>query len=491
MESQKVKLGVGPEVEVDELPDPPQLNLRGVLRIIGPSAIVLGVSIGSGEWLIGPSSTILYGPFILWIATVSILLQTILNLEMVRYTMYSGEPIFNGMMRLPPGKTFWAPFLTILSILERAWPAWAFAAATALTAAFIGKIPGDAEAFLVMVSGIILLFICVGLVSVGGVVERALELAQWVMIFLIIGMLIIIDALVVPSNVALNTFIGFFTFGYLAPGASIILLGALAGYAGAGGLNNTTVSNYYRDKGFAMGAKVGAIPTLIKGKKISVSPTGKVFKVTEENLRKWSVWRKLSIIDIVGIFTLGAFIGMYLPNALALALIPSGTRLPAWGVAAYQGNTLAAKFGPIGWAAALLAGFWILFSTQLGSTDMITRTLVDMTWQASDKIRKWTGNDIRKLYYIILTVIVLWAIFAFVLTYGFKIQPLIWILLVANMSNIVLGVTGLATIYINSKWLPKALRPSILIRILLLIGVIFWFTFAFLAIGVTFFGLKI
>lgn len=36
-----------------------------------------------------------------------------------------------------------------------------------------------------------------------------------------------------------------------------------------------------------MGAKVGAILSLIKGKKIVVSPTGKVFKVNDENLRRW------------------------------------------------------------------------------------------------------------------------------------------------------------------------------------------------------------
>lgn len=489
--SKKVKLGVGPEVEIEDLPEPPSMKFRELIRVIGPSAIVLGVSIGSGEWLIGPSNVLLYGPGILWIATVSILLQTVLNLEMVRYTMYSGEPIFNGMLRLYPGKWFWGSFLTILSILERAWPAWAFAAATAATAAFIGKIPGTSESTLVLIVGIILTFIVIGIVSFGSTIERTLEIAQWIMIFIIIISLIIVNILVAPANKAIEDFIGFFNFGYLPAGASAILLGALAGYAGAGGLNNTTVTNYYRDKGLGMGAKVGAIPALVGGKKITVSSVGKVFYPTEENLKRWKNWRKIALIDIIGIFTIGAFLGMYLPTLLAIALIPIGTKLPTWGVAAYQGNTLASIFGPAGWALALLIGFWILFSTQLGSTDMIVRTLVDLFWQASEKIRNWAKGEIKKVYYSVLTFIAIWTIIAFVLSYVFNIVPLAWILLVANISNIVLGVAGLATIYMNTRWLPKEIRPSIWINLLLFIGVIFWFTFAILAIGVTFFGLKI
>jgi Mn2+/Fe2+ NRAMP family transporter len=487
----KVKLGYGSELEVDELPPPPSLKFSSIMRIIGPSAIVLGVAIGSGEWLIGPANAVLYGPYILWIATASILLQTFLNLEIVRYTMYTGEPIFNGMLRLRPGPRFWGPLLVLLSILERAWPAWAFACATGVVAAFIGKIPGAAEAYLVMVTGVILALIIVGIVSVGGVIERALEIAQWVMIFLIIGMLAVLNAIAVPLSTAAEVFKGFFTFGYLPKGATIVLLGALAGYAGAGGLNNTTVSNYYRDKGIGMGAKVGAIPSLIAGKKITVSPVGKVPRLDSENLKRWKVWRTIAWIDIVGIFTIGAFIGMYLPVALAVGLIPLGTKLPAWGIAAYQGEYFSKLWGPIGWVVALLAGIWILFSTQLGSTDMITRTLVDLIWQASEKVRKWARGEIKKLYYTVLAFIIIWIIFAFALNYIFGIVPLAWILMVANISNVVLALTAAATIYINRKWLPKEIRMPIWIAVILGIGVVFWSMFAILATLATFFGITI
>ena len=40
---------------------------------------------------------------------------------------------------------------------------------------------------------------------------------------------------------------------------NIAMLGAFAGYAGGGGLSNSTYSNFVRDKGWGMGSRVGAI----------------------------------------------------------------------------------------------------------------------------------------------------------------------------------------------------------------------------------------
>ena len=79
---------------------------RNVLRTIGPGIIGLGIAIGSGEWLLGPSVVARYGPALLWVTTVSVLLQAFLNIEMARYTMYTGEPVTVGFMRTRPGPAF-------------------------------------------------------------------------------------------------------------------------------------------------------------------------------------------------------------------------------------------------------------------------------------------------------------------------------------------------------------------------------------------------
>ena len=68
-------------------------------------------SIGGGEWLVGPAAAVKYSSAIFLIATVAIALQVIFNLEAIRYTLYTGEPIYGGIMRLKPGPRFWAGVL--------------------------------------------------------------------------------------------------------------------------------------------------------------------------------------------------------------------------------------------------------------------------------------------------------------------------------------------------------------------------------------------
>ncbi len=115
-----------PPWEEADLPAPPPVNFRNKLRMAGPGAILLAASIGGGEWLIGPAAAVQYGAAILGLVTIAIILQVIFNLEGIRYTLYTGEPIYGGFLRLKPGPRFWTPFYLILSIVHLGWPTLAF-----------------------------------------------------------------------------------------------------------------------------------------------------------------------------------------------------------------------------------------------------------------------------------------------------------------------------------------------------------------------------
>jgi hypothetical protein len=74
-----IEAGGLPPWGVAELSAPPPYSLKNALRVAGAGAIVLGGAIGSGEWLIGPAVTAQFTAALLWVATVSILLQWIFN----------------------------------------------------------------------------------------------------------------------------------------------------------------------------------------------------------------------------------------------------------------------------------------------------------------------------------------------------------------------------------------------------------------------------
>ncbi len=130
-----------PDWEIDDLPAPPPFTFSNLFKVIGPGAILLAASIGSGEWLLGPAAVLKSGPSLLTIVTISVVFQVVVNMEAMRYTMYTGEPIFAGFMRTSPGALFWGNIYILLALLHIGWPGWAATSASALFAAIEGRLP--------------------------------------------------------------------------------------------------------------------------------------------------------------------------------------------------------------------------------------------------------------------------------------------------------------------------------------------------------------
>src|SRR4029450_8225652 len=75
-----------------ELPAPPTPRGFGWASAVGPGVIVLGASIGGGEFLLGPTVFVRHGLTLLWVTTVAVFFQTVFNTELMRYTIAPGEP---------------------------------------------------------------------------------------------------------------------------------------------------------------------------------------------------------------------------------------------------------------------------------------------------------------------------------------------------------------------------------------------------------------
>ncbi len=136
---------------------------------------------------------------------------------------------------------------------------------------------------------------------------------------------------------------------------------AFIGIAGAGGLSNTLFSNYARDKGWGMGARVGAIPSAIGGRTIGLSHTGCVFPLDVENLSRWRRWMKHIRRD-QAIWVLASILGMALPCMMSLEFIRNAT-VTGDRVAAMTAEGIALRypsFGGLFWVLTLSCGFLVL-----------------------------------------------------------------------------------------------------------------------------------
>ena len=186
-----------------------------MLRIIGPGAIMAATSVGGGEWLVGPAAAVKYSSSIFLIASLSIALQVIFNLEAIRYTLYTGEPIYGGIMRLKPGPRFWAGFYTLIGFLQLGWPALAGSAAATLFSAWVGQVPGaaDRESLAWIATGLIIVVVLI--LSFGGTIERMLEYFAWTMLAVVFCFLLFVNLTYVPAAHWWTTFTGFFQFSGL------------------------------------------------------------------------------------------------------------------------------------------------------------------------------------------------------------------------------------------------------------------------------------
>jgi hypothetical protein len=447
--------GLLPPWGVAELPAPPTFTFRNVLRTIGPGIIGLGIAIGSGEWLLGPSVVARYGPALLWVTTVSVLLQVFINIEMARYTMYTGEPIMVGFMRTWPGPRFWSSLYGLLTFLQVGWPGWALASATAIAALVLGRIPTAADAGLVKVLGYLTFGLCVLILVVGRTIERNLEYAMWVLMSVVFGYLLFVDLTMVSTESWRGILGGFVSFGALPAGGDWLLLGAFAAYSGLGGVSNAYMTNWMRDKGFAMGATVGYIPSAT-GTPVTLSPQGNVFIVTERSLKRWSDWFRFLNVDQWAVFAVGSIVGMMLVTVMSLEFVPAGTTMGGWAVADLQASAIAERHGRIFWHLTLMTGFWVLFKTQLGQSDGLVRTLTDMLWCGSARLRQRSGVDVRRMYYTILAVFVVWGCIALNLA-----QPLTLVVIGANVAGLNFVFLSVHTLVVNRRVLPRELKPPL------------------------------
>jgi hypothetical protein len=194
--------------------------------------VVAGSAIGAGEWLFGPAVTAQYGGTFLWLATLSIVLQVVYNLEVMRYALYCGEPIFIGFFRTAPGPRFWLIcYMTLF--LAHIWPFMASNAAVPLASAMLGHLPGNgainalgfslSEVMLVKVLGYVVFFAAFLPLIFGGKISTMLEWLMLVKLVVVLGFLLFVALFMVAGPNVWEIVSGFFRFGSVAVRADTLI----------------------------------------------------------------------------------------------------------------------------------------------------------------------------------------------------------------------------------------------------------------------------
>ena len=466
------EIEVGAPREEADLPTPPSLTLRNYLLYSGPTMVAIGFGIGAGELLLGPVAAVKYSLVILWIALVSIVFQALLNLEYIRYTIATGEPAVVGYLRTKPSPKFWGILYSTILLLQLGWPYLAFLSATALVSAYLGRLAGPGEAWLVVVAGYITWSICLLLLLFGGRVLRMLEVVNWVGVLFILFSFLLASLLLVPVEKWFEGLGGLVKIGYIPRGADWLLLGSVAGYAGLGGMANVILSSWYKDKGFGAGKLTGYISTLIGGRRVTFRTTGIKPRDSPENAVRFKKWFMWACIDQYVLFTFPSILAMLLPSILLSSLVEPGRNISGFGVAAIYADAVAKHIGLVGWIWMILVAFWTLFTSQISVADTVSRQITEIVWSLSRSLRNWAKGDVRRVYYLVLLIYVIWG--SIVINIG---QPLIVAMIAGNIANLAFTLTAFHQLYLNHKYLPKYARPSKLKTILTAIAGLFYLSF--------------
>lgn len=365
--------GTGPAYHrVDDVPRVPRLR-----HLIGPSVIALGMGLGAGEFLLWPNLVTVNGYGIWWLFWVGVLTQFVVIGEIERWTIATGESVFAGMARLTR-RAFWPWFFLAATLAGFVWPGWASQSAD-FTAGIVEVATGTRLPWQPIALAMLAL-IWVGL-ALSKIVYNALERFEIALVlgfFPLLAISLIVAGILPADVVALLG--GAASIGHapedLLTGSQFPTLLIAVAYAGSGGTLLLAQSLWLRDKGFGMGAYQGRIAG-IRGENEDVSATGYVFDARHPlSLARFRSWMRTAEQELLVTFVALIIVSVVITSMLVTTTLGTGNAQLAGRLGEMvdlQGEALRRVGGLWLQVAFLLGGAFVLFSTQLGIVDTVTR----------------------------------------------------------------------------------------------------------------------
>lgn len=452
-------------------PLPPLPNLLGAL---GPGVIFMALAQGSGELIFWPYTIAKYGLAFLFLLLPACLLQFPIIYEIGRYTLLTGESIFQGFIRL---NRYFAFFLWVLMTLSFLWFG-AFAAAGGTSLAALTDLPaGWSRQHQTLFWGYLSMAVFLIAILLSKVVYRLIEVFMWgVALFTLLGLIW------ASANTQVLSALPAFLQGLIIPQwpmprpwdpADATKLLTAVTFAGLGGFWTLFYSYWLRDKGSGMAFYMGRMTGPITGKPESMPDSGGT-PSHDEGLAHVPAWKRYMLWDI-GIGVGGNIITTLLTCLLAYALLyPKGLLPQNYEIAVVQSRFFEVSWGWWGKVLFLIVAAAFLSDTWLATVDAVSRIHTDCVYGFFPKARRLAYRKWYLVFLLLLTVITS-------VTMQLN-EPGTLILISAVIGFVGTVIYSVALIFLNHVYLPRHLpavaRPGRLSLILLLVSCVAYFALA-------------
>jgi hypothetical protein len=453
---------------VNPVPNPFPLTLAGMLAALGPQAINFGISIGGGEAYLLPNVSARGTLHMHWLMTVSVVLETALVYECIKYSICTGRSFFAATNDLGP-RGFWPWFWAVVTILTFAWPAWMGGAVIAAHR-FTGidnPLPVGPPHYLWAVIALVAVLVVFYFSNrTYTFLSRFFTLIMFANIILVLAVTLIAAK---PQHYW-QVLLGYLGISYLREGYPSALppTDALALFNQPGG-SLMWVSFWVIAAGFGMGRYAGQVTGVLRPPE---SITAQELRWDESDAReraKMQQWVKVGGYSLILWWAIiGGIIMTYLYSVAGLAYlhdeflksgnIPSGVQVPIQMATIAQG-----VMGPMAGWLMLLFIMVTLYDAQFPFYDtFIGRTTCDAIAVTGHARRPY-----RFYYFVVVTAVVLAGFYLITVA-----QPFILWIGVAISALVYRSIGAWQIMLINDRRLPEGFRVSRLNRVLLWITVV-------------------
>ncbi|GAA2455108.1 hypothetical protein GCM10010191_87670 [Actinomadura vinacea] len=444
---------------VRNLPEPMPLR-----RMVGPGIVAVGIGLAAGEIILWPYLTSIGGLGLLWLALVTLAIQFVINMEIERYTLATGQTAVAGFSRWWKG---WGILICLAGAFQYVWPGWATSGSTVFTYLVGGGDPVWISVTVLVAIGVLLTF--------SKVIYKTVERVETVKVALTLFFLAIAVVFVISLSTwgegAEKTVTG---FGQIPDGITFTMILSALGAAGAGGVHNLVLSNWIRDKRYGMGAHVPRLISPITGQEEASGGDRYSFPDTEDNLTRWRIWWKRANIEHLTTFVLVCIVTIGVMCLLAYETLfgrddlesdPSFLRI--------QGDIFAAEVGE--WLKILFFAIAAvsLWAAAMGLLDVIGRVASDFL-RRNYLMRSTRWTEARLYLAVVWTEIVLGSI---ILLSGFD-QPIGLLVVSTCAASVVTLLYSILLIRLNTKDLPRAVRIRGVRLVTMVIAICFYGFFA-------------